>query len=216
MARRSPSQTRSRSSSASSRVCSAPRTQPRASPSSCRSGRRSGKADERPGHHEMTAVISPIALVLLAGGAMAATGRRWWQLLGLMRRSTRRESRVDHIGKRIGAFFVYVVAQGRLLRWPFAGILHALIFWGFIVLLTAIAQAIVEALWLGFQFQQLPGSWVLALLQDLFFLLVECGIVMALVNRLFVNPTRFRGSHRGDALLILAWIGGLLLFMELN
>ena len=39
---------------------------------------------------------------------------------------------------------------------------------------------------------------------------------MALFNRLVINPTRFRGSHRGDAILILAWIGVLLVCMELN
>ena len=114
------------------------------------------------------------------------------------------------------AFFVYVVAQGRLLRWPFAGVLHAFIFWGFVVLLTAIAQGIVEALWQGFQFNLLPGSGAIAFLQDLFFFVVICGIVMALFNRLVINPTRFRGSHRGDAILILAWIGVLLVCMELN
>ena len=164
----------------------------------------------------MTAIISPIALVLLAGAATTATGLRWRKLLGLMLGSRKKESRLDHPLDRIRAFVVYVLAQARLLRWPYAGIMHALIFWGFVVLLTAIAQGIIEALYQGFQFQLLPGAGAIAFLQDLFFLLVECGIAMALVNRLVINPTRFRGSHRGDALLILGWIGTLLLFMELN
>jgi len=56
----------------------------------------------------------------------------------------------------------------------------------------------------------------IAFLQDLFFFVVICGIVLALFNRLVINPTRFRGSHRGDAILILAWIGVLLVCMELN
>ena len=164
----------------------------------------------------VTAVLSPIALVLLAGASLIASGLRWRKLLGEMRRTTRRERRLDHLGARVRAFFVYVVAQGRLLRWPLAGVLHAFIFWGFVVLLTAIAQGIVEAAWQGFQFNRLPGSGAIAFLQDLFFFVVICGIVMALFNRLVVNPTRFRGSHRGDALLILAWIGVLLVCMELN
>jgi Fe-S oxidoreductase len=164
----------------------------------------------------VTAVLSPIALVLLAGASLIASGLRWRKLLGEMRRSTRQERRLDHLGARVRAFFVYVVAQGRLLRWPFAGVLHAFIFWGFVVLLTAIAQGIVEALWQGFQFNRLPGSGAIAFLQDLFFFIVICGIVMALFNRLVIKPTRFRGSHRGDALLILAWIGVLLVCMELN
>ena len=163
-----------------------------------------------------TAILSPIALVALASVSVATTGRRWWQLLGTMRRSRRPERRLDDLPGRLRAFFVYVLAQGRLLRWPYAGILHALIFWGFVVLLTAILQGIVEALWQGFRFDQLPGSGALAFLQDTFFFLVICGIAMALFNRLVINPPRFRGSHRADAILILVWIGGLLTCMELN
>jgi Fe-S oxidoreductase len=164
----------------------------------------------------VTAVLSPIALVVLAAASLAASGLRWRKLLGEMRRSTRHERRLDHAASRVRAFFVYVVAQGRLLRWPFAGVLHAFIFWGFVVLLTAIAQGIVEALWQGFRFDLLPGSGAIAFLQDLFFFVVICGIAMALFNRLVIKPTRFRGSHRGDAILILAWIAGLLIGMELN
>jgi Fe-S oxidoreductase len=164
----------------------------------------------------LVAVLSPLALVLLAGTSIVASGLRWSKLLGLMRAARRREWRLDHLGDRTVAFVVYVLGQARLLRWPYAGILHAFIFWGFLILLTAIAQAIVEALWQGFHFNELPFAGGLALLQDLFFLLVICGVTMALFNRLVINPTRFRGSHRGDAILILVWIAGLLTCMELN
>src|SRR5580704_4063205 len=53
-------------------------------------------------------------------------------------------------------------------------------------------------------------------MQDVFCVAVLTGVLLALVNRLFIRPARFRGSHKGDALLILAWIGTLLLCMELN
>lgn len=164
----------------------------------------------------VTVIISPIAMVLIAGASLGASALRWRKLFGEMRRTTRPERRTDHPAARVRAFFVYVVAQGRLLRWPFAGVLHAFIFWGFVVLLTAIAQGIVEGLWQGFRFDQLPGSGAIAFLQDLFFFVVICGITMALFNRLVINPTRFRGSHRRDAILILGWIALLLICMELN
>lgn len=164
----------------------------------------------------MTAILSPAVLVLLAGGALVATALRWRRLLAAMLRAEKPEPRFDHLGERIRAFFVYVLGQARLLRWPYAGVLHALIFWGFVVLLTAIAQAIVEALWQGFRFNDVPGAPVIAFLQDIFCVAVLAGVTLALVNRLVVNPTRFRASHRGDAVLILAWIGTLLIFMELN
>jgi Fe-S oxidoreductase len=164
----------------------------------------------------VTTIVSPICLVALAGGAFVATGLRWRLLIAAMLRSSRPDPRFDSIGERIKAFFVYVIGQGRLLRWPYAGTLHALIFWGFLVLLTAIAQAIVEALWQGFRFNDVPGAFIIAFLQDVFCVAVLAGVLLALVNRIAVNPTRFRGSHRGDAVLILAWIGTLLMFMSLN
>jgi Fe-S oxidoreductase len=164
----------------------------------------------------VTVILSPIAMVLIAGMSLGASALRWRKLFGEMRRTKRSERRTDHPAARVRAFFVYVVAQGRLLRWPFAGVLHAFIFWGFVVLLTAIAQGIVEGLWQGFRFDELPGSGAIAFLQDLFFFVVICGIAMAMFNRLVINPTRFRGSHRRDAILILSWIAVLLICMELN
>jgi Fe-S oxidoreductase len=164
----------------------------------------------------VTAIVSPVCLVALAGTAAVATGLRWRLLIAAMLRSRRPDPRFDRIGERIKAFFIYVIGQGRLLRWPYSGVLHALIFWGFLVLLTAIAQAIVEALWQGFRFNDVPGAFIIAFLQDIFCVAVLAGVALALVNRLVVNPTRFRGSHRVDAVLILAWIGTLLMFMTLN
>jgi Fe-S oxidoreductase len=164
----------------------------------------------------VTAVLSPIALLVLLGGAVFLSTIRWRKLLALMLSAERPDPRFDHIGKRLKALGVYVLAQARLLRWPYSGIMHALIFWGFMVLLTAILQAIVEALWLGFHFDDVPASGAIAFLQDLFCTLALTGVVMALINRLVIRPTRFRGSHTRDAVLILVWIGTLLTAMQLN
>jgi Fe-S oxidoreductase len=161
----------------------------------------------------VTAILSPIGLVALLGGAAALTGLRWRKLFQLMMSAQRSDARFDRIGERVKGFFVYVLAQARLLRWPYAGIMHVLIFWGFLVLLTAIAQGVVEALWQGFNFADLPGAGAVAFLQDLFASLVLVGIVMALFNRLVVKPIRFRGSHEGDALLILGWIAAIMVMM---
>ena len=164
----------------------------------------------------MTAVLSPLALLLLLGGAVYLSTMRYRKLFGLMQSAERPDPRFDRIGERIKALGVYVLAQARLLRWPYSGVMHALIFWGFLVLLTAILQAIVEALWLGFHFDDVPLSGALALLQDLFATLVLTGVVMALINRLIVRPIRFRGSHSRDAVLILLWIGSLITAMQLD
>lgn len=164
----------------------------------------------------LTAVVSPLALVALAGTAVTLTVRRWRRLLTLMATATRPAPRFEAPRQRLGGVLTYVVAQGRMLRWPYAGILHVLIFYGFVALLTAIAQGIVEALWQGFRFDQVPAAGPIALLQDVFYVAVVTGVVLALINRLVVNPDRFRGSHRGDAVLILVWIATLVTMMQLD
>jgi Fe-S oxidoreductase len=162
-------------------------------------------------------IISPIALVALAGTSFTLTALRWRRLVQLMRQSRRPDRRGGDIPGRVRAFFGNVLGQGRLLRWPYAGVLHALIFWGFLVLLTAIAQGIVEALVVGVRLDTIPFiAPALAYLQDLFCVLALTGVLLALINRLVIRPARFRGSHRRDALLILVWIAALLACMELN
>jgi Fe-S oxidoreductase len=162
-------------------------------------------------------IISPIALVALAGTSFTLTALRWRRLVELMRQSRRPDRRGGDVPGRVRAFFVNVLGQGRLLRWPYAGVLHALIFWGFLVLLTAIAQGIVEALVVGVRLDTIPViAPVLAHLQDLFCVLALTGVLLALINRLAIRPARFRASHRRDALLILVWIAALLACMELN
>jgi Fe-S oxidoreductase len=84
--------------------------------------------------------------------------------------------------------------------------MHALIFWGFLVLFPTIVMAMLAAVnrdwsipWLGAQ------GWFMALV-DVFVICVLVGIAMALWIRKVVRPRRFDGSHLGEADLILAMI----------
>ncbi|HEY6379027.1 MAG TPA: hypothetical protein VI316_07585, partial [Candidatus Dormibacteraeota bacterium] len=163
-----------------------------------------------------TVILSPVVLLLLMGGATTVAVRRWRQLWGLMVRAQRPDPRFDAWGARVGAVLKYALGQARMLRWPYSGVLHVFIYWGFLVLASAIAQGIIEALWQGFRMNDVPLSGAIAFMQDLFFVLVITGCVMALINRLIVRPSRFRGSHTGDAVLILCWIMVLVTCMELD
>jgi hypothetical protein len=153
----------------------------------------------------VTAIVSPICLVALAGAAAAATGLRWRLLIAAVLRSRRPDPRFDRIGGRIKASASTSSARGACCAGRTPASSTRLIFWGFLVLLTAIAQAIVEALWQGFRFNDVPSAFVIAFAQDIFCVAVLAGVALALINRLVVNPARFRASHRGDAVLILAW-----------
>ncbi|HEY5059567.1 MAG TPA: (Fe-S)-binding protein [Gaiellaceae bacterium] len=106
---------------------------------------------------------------------------------------------------------VLVLGQRKLLQRLVPGLMHAFIFWGFLVLFPTIVMAAISAVdkhatipWLGHQ------GWFMALV-DVFVLLVLAGVVTAVAIRKVVRPQRFAGSHRGEADLILALIAGVVL-----
>jgi Fe-S oxidoreductase len=104
---------------------------------------------------------------------------------------------------------VIVLGQRKLLQRLVPGLIHAAIFWGFIVLFPTILMAMIGAVdrdatlpWLGHQ------GWF-ALLVDIFAVLVLVGVLAAVAIRKLQRPARFEGSHLGEADLILALIAGI-------
>jgi Fe-S oxidoreductase len=99
-----------------------------------------------------------------------------------------------------------VLGQRKLLQRLGPGLMHAVIFWGFLVLLPTILIAMIGIVdrratlpWLGHQ------GWY-AFLVDLFAVLVLVGVASAVWIRKVQRPRRFEGSHLGEADLILALI----------
>ena len=99
-----------------------------------------------------------------------------------------------------------MLGQRKLFQRLGPGLMHAAIFWGFVVLLPTIVIAMIGAVdrdatlpWLGHQ------GWF-ALLVDVFAVLVLLGVVAAVAIRKVQRPKRFEGSHLGEADLILAMI----------
>src|SRR2546425_847059 len=113
------------------------------------------------------------------------------------------ENRFDDIPERIRGVLSYVGLHTRMFRNLYSGILHFFIFWGFVILLTAILQAFGEGIIPGFSLAPVGGNTWIAFLQDLFGVLVLVGVVMALANRLIIRPRQFHESNEADALIIL-------------
>jgi hypothetical protein len=102
-----------------------------------------------------------------------------------------------------------VLGQRKLFQQLVPGALHAVIFWGFLVLFPTIVIAMIGAVdrhstlpWLGRQ------GWF-AFMVDLFAVLVLVGVIGAFLIRKAQRPARFQGSHLGEADLILGLIGGI-------
>ena len=119
------------------------------------------------------------------------------------------ENRFDAPGRRAGNVLRVAFGQSKLLREPFAGILHFMIFWGFVVLLAAVAESIGEGLVPGFSFLFLgPLYPPLAFLEELVGALVVIAVLVSLYRRIFAPPKRLRvsGHEKRDAILILSLI----------
>ena len=116
------------------------------------------------------------------------------------------EARHDRLGARAGGFVVYVLGQKKLFKEP-VGIVHFVIFWGFIVIAFGTLQIIGEGLWDAFSLPAI-GAWTgFYLVLDVLMVLVLVAIVVAVVYRYVVRPPRLEASL--EAAVILALIFGL-------
>jgi Fe-S oxidoreductase len=149
-------------------------------------------------------------VLLLLGLAGTIAARKLLRIYRLIRLGGGPVS-LDRPGARVRDLIVQVLGHRRVLRRPLAGLLHLGIFWGFLVLLTTIVQAIGEAFVPGWMLPVIGASPLLALLQDIFIIVVLGSVAAALWWRLVVRPPRLLGQDRAGAYLILALISGIML-----
>src|SRR5437868_1516118 len=158
------------------------------------------------------ALIKSIAVLAVLLAAIAYFSIRARQLYRILRLGPT-ENRFDHIRERIRGVLSYVGLHTRMFRNLYSGTLHFFIFWGFVVLLTAVIQAFGEGIIPGFSLAPIGGNTWIASLQDLFGVLVLAGVLMALINRLIIRPRQFHESNEVDALIILGLIATIMVGM---
>jgi Fe-S oxidoreductase len=159
-------------------------------------------------------VVSAVALVAAAAIAGFVFARRALFIARLVR-SGKPVDRVSDLPRRVGNETAIVLGQKKLLQRLVPGLVHAFIFWGFLVLFPTIFMAVAaivdrdEPLPAGSPLGWLERQGWYALLVDVFAILVLVGVVVALGIRKIQRPRRFEGSHLGEADLILALIAGI-------
>ena len=143
-----------------------------------------------------------LAMFALAGGLASRRASLLYRLVRLGRPVSRRSD----LGSRLGREGVEVLGQRKLFQRFVPGLMHALIFWGFLVLLTTIAEVVGELVQPDFELPVIGGTRGLVLVQDVFAAGVLVGLAIAVSIRLFQRPERFVGSHRVEAYRILGLI----------
>src|SRR5439155_14860342 len=114
--------------------------------------------------------------------------------------------RTDDLPTRVAREGSHVLAQRKLFQRLVPGLMHALIFWGFLVLLATIIEAFGQAITLDFAIPLIGHTRWLGLIEDVFAAGVLVGLAIAVTIRLKQRPERFVGSHRIEAYRILGLI----------
>ncbi len=127
---------------------------------------------------------------------------------------------IRDFGKRFMVMLDVAIGQTKIFRRPVIGFFHALVFWGFCVILIGSIEMIIDGLFGVERSLKVLGGVhnVVMASGDVFALLVAISIVIFLVRRLFMHISRFEGiemkkiSHQ-DANIALTMI--LLLMLSL-
>ncbi len=141
---------------------------------------------------------------LLAGITLIFIIAFLWALWPKIRVMTRaaKENRVDHPIRRLWNTFVVALAQSKMFKDRPAGWMHALIFWGFLILLFRAGWFFLR----GFITEPFEtGDFYKAYLfvKDDIILLVTLAVVYALIRRLIWKPKRLTLSCEGIFILFL-------------
>jgi heterodisulfide reductase subunit C/nitrate reductase gamma subunit len=139
----------------------------------------------------MTKQIIFLAALLVTLLAFGFTTRRF---IGFFK-ITRRGFPVRRIGRRFGIMMEVAIGQTKIFRRPVIGLLHALVFWGFCVILIGSIEMVLDGLTgrerilssLGTVYDIITASG------DLFALVIALSILVFLFRRIFLNVKRFSG-----------------------
>lgn len=151
----------------------------------------------------LTAIIMTALVVLAIGIATHSL----WIKFKVMLKAHKKDDRFDHLGARIWGLIKIFLCQFKLFKEPWAGLMHALIFWGFLILLlrsiSLIGAAFTEHMhWTVFFFSEPLAGWY-TLLKDVTELVVAAMVLVAYFRRWVLRPWRITQSRDAEFILLL-------------
>ncbi|MEX0657952.1 MAG: (Fe-S)-binding protein [Egibacteraceae bacterium] len=162
----------------------------------------------------LTAGLATLAVF----GAWA--GKRAWFLLRLLAKAQPMPERMGGWGTKLRYQLTHVLGQRKILQWTAPGILHAFIFWGFLVVQTTLVESIGELFDPDFHIPLIGTSNWLGFVQDLFSVLVLTAIVGFVLIRFVQDParlgrrSRFAGSNLDQGWYVLLFEFGVLYTLQ--
>ncbi|PYN19879.1 MAG: hypothetical protein DMD99_24755 [Candidatus Rokuibacteriota bacterium] len=154
-------------------------------------------------------------IALYVGGvlAIAIFAYGMWQRVSLWRRGLP-EDRLDRIADRIGLVVAHALGQVRTLSQAYPGVMHAIMFWGFLALFmgTVLATIDWDVTLPLFGYKLLKGQFYLLYeaVLDLFGLFFVIGLGMATWRRFVIRSARVEATTR------FAWVLALLFVINVT
>jgi len=126
----------------------------------------------------------------------------------LLIRTGQADPRFSSIGKRVIDFIVFGIFQKRQPRYFWAGLIHIIIFSGFIVLALRSIDLVTRGLNAPILQPLIEGGFgrFYNPIRDIFELLVLGACISAILRRAIGRPQRYEGGHRSEAYFVLGLI----------
>ena len=126
---------------------------------------------------------------------------------------TKKENRFDKIGERLKTTLFVAFGQTKMMKRPLAGILHALVYWGFLVITIGSLEMMIDGMFGTERVLSFLGVFysIVTASSDIFAGLIIFSCVVFLGRRYITKPKRFiapemKPSSRADATFILGMI----------
>jgi Fe-S oxidoreductase len=153
-----------------------------------------------------------IAIMMSVVGYFAFNLRATWMRVHAIGKGIE-EDRTDNFAQRLGNVGRWALFQGKMFKDPVPGVMHAGIFWGFLVVSIGTIETMLHGIYSGFDFHVILGRGFLYELflssQDLGNFIVASAVSFAIVRRLFFPPERLKTlgqDAKKDAFIVLGTI----------
>ncbi len=166
------------------------------------------------GSLDMVSILSSVVFLLLAIGSFGFFGFRLKKTWDSFKVGVGKDDvRTDQLSKRLMEVLKFGFIQPKMFKDPVPGIMHAGIFWGFILVSIGTLETLLSGVIHGFSFNWILGDSPLFHLylrsQDVANTVVFLAIGYAIVRRMFFAPKRLASlgqDSKNDAYIVLSFI----------
>jgi Fe-S oxidoreductase len=162
----------------------------------------------------MLSILSSVVFLLLAVGCFGFFGlqlKKTWDSFKIGK--GQEDARLDNIQRRIMEVLGFGFIQPKMFKDPIPGIMHAGIFWGFVIVSIGTVETLVSGVFHSFSFSWFLGEGAFFRLylysQDIANFVVMLAVIYAVTRRLFFPPRRLDSlpkDSKQDALVVLGFI----------